>query len=82
MLAAAAGGLGLAVLPCALGDAEPSLRRITPEIVATRPLSLVYRSEARLSKEVRLVIGYVVEVMRRHADQISGLRRLTKLYSR
>jgi DNA-binding transcriptional LysR family regulator len=75
MLAAAAGGLGLAILPCALGDAEPALRRITPGVVVTRPVSLVYRSEARLSKDVRVVIGYVVEVMRRHADQIGGVGR-------
>jgi DNA-binding transcriptional LysR family regulator len=73
MLAATLGGVGIAVLPCGLGDPEPTLRRLTPELVATRPLALVYRSEARLSKDVRAVIRFVVEVMRENADQIGGL---------
>lgn len=72
MLAAASSGVGLAVLPCMLGDAEPGLRRLTREVVASRTLSLVYRREARLSEEVRAVIRFVVEVMREHAARIGG----------
>lgn len=72
MLAAACGGAGLAVLPCMLGDSEPTLRRLTPDVLASRTLSLIYRREAKLSQHVRAVIGFVVEVMRTHADQISG----------
>jgi DNA-binding transcriptional LysR family regulator len=74
MLAAAIGGAGLAVLPCMLGDAEPNLRRLTPDILARRTLSLIYRREAKLSREVRAVIGFVVDVIHEHADQISGER--------
>jgi len=74
MLTATLGGVGLAVLPCSLGDAEPALRRLTPKVLATRTLSLVYRREARLSKDVRAVIRYVVEVMREHAARIGGVR--------
>ena len=74
MLAAACGGAGLAVLPCMLGDAEPALRRLTSQVLATRTLSLIYRREAKLSTHVRAVIAFVVEVMRAHADQISGER--------
>ena len=72
MVTAAASGVGLAVLPCLLGDAEPSLRRLTPQVVATSTLSLVYRREARLSDGVRAVIRFVVELMREHADRIGG----------
>jgi DNA-binding transcriptional LysR family regulator len=71
MLAAAVSGTGLAILPCMLADAEPALRRLTG-VVLTRPLSLVYRREARLAKEVRAVIRFVVDVVRQHADRISG----------
>jgi DNA-binding transcriptional LysR family regulator len=74
MLAATLGGVGIAVLPCSLGDPEPTLRRLTPELVATRSLALVYRSETRLSKDVRAVIRFAVEVMRENADEIGGMR--------
>jgi len=73
MLAAASSGAGLAVLPCMLADSEPTLRRITPELVATRTLSLVYRSEVRLSEHVRAVARFVVSVMAEHAERIRGV---------
>lgn len=74
MVAAASSGVGLAVVPCLIGDAEPTLTRLTDEVVATHNLSLVYRRESRLSENVRAVARFVIEVMRRHADRISGLR--------
>jgi hypothetical protein len=55
-----------------LGDAEPALRRLTPEVLASRTLSLIYRREAKLSTHVRAVITFVVEVLRARADEISG----------
>ena len=72
MLAAATSGVGLAALSCMVGDAEPKLLRLTPELIATRSVSLVYRREAKLSAEVRAVIRFVVEIMREHADRILG----------
>jgi DNA-binding transcriptional LysR family regulator len=74
MLAAAISGVGLAVLPCMLGDAEPRLERLTVDVVATRPISLVYRREAKLSPQVRTVIRMVADVMRGHARGIAGGR--------
>jgi DNA-binding transcriptional LysR family regulator len=75
MLAAAASGVGLAVLPCVVGGTEPKLTRLTAEPVATRTVSLVYRREAKLSREVRAVVRMVVEVMREHAALLSGSKR-------
>jgi DNA-binding transcriptional LysR family regulator len=72
MLEAAVAGLGLAVLPCYQGDAEPALIRLTPTVLTTRDLSLVYRREARLSEAVRVVNRFVVDTMREHADCLSG----------
>jgi DNA-binding transcriptional LysR family regulator len=72
MLAAAQSGAGLAVLPCLLGDADRSLVRLTPEPVATRRVSLVYRREARLSPEVRSVSSFIVEIMREQAPKLRG----------
>ena len=73
MMAAVVSGLGLAVLPCMLGDLASSLKRLTPQVVATRKLSLVYRREARLSNSVRLVIAFVVATIRAHSAQIAGV---------
>src|SRR5260370_430900 len=36
MLTAALSGVGLAALPCMFGDSEPALKRLTPEVIATR----------------------------------------------
>lgn len=74
MLAAAAGGAGLAVLPCLLNDAQPGLNRVTPQILERRTLSLIYRREAKVSTHIRAVIAFVVQVLRANADQISGER--------
>jgi DNA-binding transcriptional LysR family regulator len=74
MLDAAAGGAGLAVLPCLLGDDEPRLSRLTPEVVATRELWLAYPREARRSPAVQAVARFVAHVMREHARRVSGRR--------
>jgi hypothetical protein len=65
MLAAAMGGAGLAVLPCLLGDEEAGLVRLTPAVLATREVWLVYQREFRLSAPAQAVIRFVVQVMRR-----------------
>ncbi len=72
MLAAALSGVGLAVLPCMLGDAEAGLRRLIPELVATRDLWLVYRRELRTSDKLRAVIRLVTTVVQGNAERISG----------
>lgn len=72
MLAAAVAGVGLAVLPCILGETEPRLARLTRDVVGRRELSLVYRREVARSSPVRAVIEFVASVMREHAALISG----------
>jgi DNA-binding transcriptional LysR family regulator len=72
MVAAAVSGVGIALVPCMLGDAEPELVRLTPEVLVSRTLSLVFRKETKLSKEVRAVVDFVVEVMQQNAAGLSG----------
>jgi DNA-binding transcriptional LysR family regulator len=72
MLTAARSGAGLAVLPCFLGDAEPSLERLTREPIGVRRVSLIYRREARLSPELRAVIAFVLDVLREHTPSLRG----------
>jgi DNA-binding transcriptional LysR family regulator len=72
MLAAAQSGAGLAVLPCFLADAEPSLVRLTHEPIGLRKLSLVYRRESRVAAEFRAVVAFLSEVVRGHAKKLRG----------
>jgi DNA-binding transcriptional LysR family regulator len=72
LVAAAVAGAGIALLPCFLAEAEPALRRLTPDVLATHRVCLVYRREVRIAEPVRVVTRFVVEVMRKNADRIRG----------
>jgi DNA-binding transcriptional LysR family regulator len=73
MLEAAASGAGLALLPCMLADPDPRLKRLTPQVLARRGLSLVYRREQRGNRPVRAVAVFLIEALRLRADRLSGL---------
>lgn len=75
MLAAALTGVGIAVLPCFLGDEEAGLQRLTPDVVASREFSLVYRPELRLVESVGAVIQFIMDVMSENRDRIAGTLR-------
>ena len=62
MHAAVASGLGLAAIPCSMGDPDPTLHRVS-DVLGARDVSLVYRREARLSEPVRIVAQFVVALM-------------------
>ena len=72
VLSACVAGIGLAVLPCMAAAIEPSLERLTTEILGSSRLSVVYRKEVLVAQPVRAVIEFVTEVMRQHADRMSG----------
>jgi len=73
MLAAVVSGAGLAVLPCFIAEAEPTLVRLTQKVLAKRGLSLVYRREVRLAEAVKVASRFIVEVIRKHTQRISGV---------
>lgn len=64
LTAACVAGLGIAVMPCAVADLEPALCRLTPEVLGSRPLYLVYRKEVRVSAPIAAVIDFLVDVFR------------------
>ena len=72
MLAAALGGAGLAAMPCMLAEPEPRMVRLTPDILGSHPVSLVYRREIGDEAPVRAVICFVTAVIKDHAAMISG----------
>lgn len=72
MVAAALSGAGLAILPCPIADDQPGLIRVTPDVLATSQLSLVYARESRLAKPVQTVIRFVAEVIQENISRIAG----------
>lgn len=74
LVAATRSGAGLALLPCFLADEDQSLSRLTPDVLVSHDLWLVYRREARLSKELRAVIRFVGDVVAEHAPELAGAR--------
>jgi DNA-binding transcriptional LysR family regulator len=69
---ATAAGAGLGLLPCFLAEKEPALKRLTPAILASHPLWLVYRREVRIAQPVRRVIRFVLDVIQENAAYIRG----------
>jgi DNA-binding transcriptional LysR family regulator len=72
LLDACAAGLGIAMLPCGLAATEPGLVRLTPEILESTRLSLVYRKEILVAEHIQLVLAFLTEVMTEYADQLAG----------
>lgn len=70
---AAVGGLGIALIPCLLGDAEPRLVRVLPGIVGTRDGYLVVHPDLARVARVRVVMAFLVERFATHAPFLSGL---------
>jgi DNA-binding transcriptional LysR family regulator len=60
--AAARAGLGLALLPCFVGDQDPQLRRFhCAEASPTRELFVLVHPELRRSPRVRVVLDFIIE---------------------
>ena len=72
LTSAAAAGLGLAALPCLLGDAQPTLVRVEALGFATCDLFLVTQEQLRKTPRVRVVSDYVAELVARHRNEIEG----------
>jgi len=66
-------GTGLTLLPCFLADPDARLKRLTPAVLATRSLFLVYRRDSRLSEPVKIAVRFLIDVMRKNATKFTGL---------
>jgi DNA-binding transcriptional LysR family regulator len=73
LVAAAVEGVGLAVLPCMLGDGESRLVRATDEVLGRHPLSLVCRRELQAVPAVRAVMRFVAAAVRKNAGLLGGV---------
>ncbi len=73
LLVAAGRGLGLAVLPCCLADADPRVVRLLgPDQVVTRNLWLVVHSDIRRLARVRAFTDFLVTETRAKAGTLRG----------
>lgn len=66
-------GLGLAMLPCFLGDAEPGIVRV-PETgtLAGKGIWLLYHRDLRRTARIRTVIDFLAPAIRRHRRLLEG----------
>ena len=71
-LNAAAAGMGIAVVPCFIGDAEAGLVRLTREVVGGRPITLVFHPSVGKIPRVRVVIDFIAETVQRSAAAFHG----------
>jgi len=73
LVPAAVGGMGLAVLPCYIADAEPSLVRLLgPRDVVTRELWLVLHRDSRRIGRIRAFVDHFTAEVRATAAALQG----------
>ena len=74
MVEAVKAGVGVGILPCYRGDAEPDLTRLTgPAPVVRRELWLLVHGDLLKLMRVRAVVDWLVAVCRREKGLLSGL---------
>ena len=75
MLSAIRSGLGIAVLPCIVADAEPDLVQcVPPKDGHGRTMWLVTHERVRRTPRVRAVIDFLYERLTSHARQLEKRR--------
>jgi DNA-binding transcriptional LysR family regulator len=76
LLSAVRSGLGIAVLPCIVADADPELIRcLSPEYTHRRMMWLLTHERVRNTPRVRTVIDFLYERISRHVRQVEQKRR-------
>ena len=74
VLNACLAGMGVTVLPCFLGDVEPSLARLAPALLGSRPMYLVAHPDRARIARVRVVMDFVAQMMTSEAQLLHGAR--------
>jgi DNA-binding transcriptional LysR family regulator len=74
VLNACLSGMGVTVLPCFLGDAEPTLRRLAAKHLGSRPMYLVVHPDRARVARVRVVMDFIAEMMAAESQLLHGAR--------
>jgi len=72
VLNAVIAGFGVSVVPCFLADAEPTLVRLTTEVLGTREITLVVHPDMARVARVRAVMDFIVEIAKRDRTRLAG----------
>ena len=72
VLNAAIASIGIAAVPCFLGDGEAVLRRLTPAVIGVRDVFIVYHPDTARIPRVRRVIDFAAAVIKAEAKALSG----------
>lgn len=72
-LAGAVAGVGVAVLPCFLGDSEPELERVLPpQPSLTRSVWLVTHRDMQRNARVRALLSFLAELLHTESPRLRG----------
>ena len=74
LLSVAREGVGVALLPCYIGDADPGLRRIDGPAPAPQEIWLLVHGDLRRTPRVRAVIDWLDELVERARTALLGQR--------
>lgn len=70
-------GMGICFLPCALGDRDPTLRRVDPELLLPGlPIWILTHPDLRETARVRAFMAFMGDAMSRSRDLREGRRPL------
>jgi DNA-binding transcriptional LysR family regulator len=67
-----ASGVGLGVLPCFIGDADPALARLLPEMRIQRSFWMVTHQDTRQLQRVRAFKDWLTALVQEHRARLSG----------
>jgi DNA-binding transcriptional LysR family regulator len=67
-----ASGAGIGVLPCFIGDRDPDLVRLLPEIVITRSFWLVTHQDSRHLPRNALFVEWLSDLVQQQRDRLLG----------
>jgi DNA-binding transcriptional LysR family regulator len=72
LLDATVSGLGLAVLPCSLGDADDSLERLDAFGIGHEEIWIVSHADLKRSRPVRAAMAWLAELFTLHSARLRG----------
>lgn len=67
-----ASGAGVAVLPCFIGDADPDLVRVVPDISITRTFWLVTHEDTRRLSRIQAFVEWMTALVQQKRDRLTG----------
>ena len=73
LVAAARAGLGIAALPCVLGETDPGLGRVPPGVVSSFDVWMVLHPELRRAARVRVVVEFLRGLFLANRPQLRGM---------